>query len=240
MVEDIELKFAINIYRIKLLKLFLFFLVFNIHSPIAIAQNSQNFNFDKEFEKTAPLIVMISAEFGDVPEFGAGIVFGGEKDHILVITVYHILHRGEIQAKNIQVKFRFYPNKYVEASLLKYNKEMDIAVLNIENLPKYGIDFCRFSFDRMGKFDSIKRGDEVFPVGNPNGVSWAMPVEPDKIAQVNNNEIIFQSSFISSGHSGGGLIDGKAKIIGLITVDQPPFGKAIKISSVLEQVKTPG
>src|SRR5262249_29505687 len=77
----------------------------------------------------------------------------------------------------------------------------------------------------------------VLPVGNPNGVSWAIPVKPDNIAQVNGSEIVFQSTFISSGHSGGALIDTEAKLIGMIIADQPPFGRAITLESVLQQVK---
>lgn len=210
-----------------------------IFHPRFLRAQSSNFDFDKEFEKTAQLIVMLKAGDEGSPEFGAGIVFGREKDRLLIATAHHIL-RSAGQPANIKVQFRSMPpDKYVVAKLLRYDKESgkDIAVLSVENPQKQGIDACALPFNRLGKVDNIKRGDSVFSVGNPNGISWAIPVAADRISQIRGDEIVFQSSFISPGHSGGGLLDARGNLIGMITADQPPFGRAINLGAILRLVK---
>jgi len=202
------------------------------------AQNTKS-NFKKEFEQTSQLIVMLSADYDGTPEFGAGIIFGSEKDRLLIVTAYHILHRGTQQPKDIWVRLKTLPNKSLKGTLLKHVTEgdLDLAVLSVEDLINEGINGCAFPFDRLPTNTDLQFGDAVLPLGNPNGVSWAIPVKPDNISQVNGSEIIFQSTFISSGHSGGALIDTEAKLIGMITADQPPFGRAINFDVILQQVK---
>ena len=202
------------------------------------AQNS-NFNYDSAFEKTAQLIVMLKADYGETQEFGAGIVFGREKDRLLIVTAYHIF-KGAEQPKDIAVQFRSMPrNKYLPAKLLRYEKDenLDVAVLSVENLKEQGIDACSMPFDRLGKLYKIKRGDLAYAVGNPNGVSWAMPVAADRISQINGDLIDFQSNFISKGHSGGGLLDEKGDLIGMTIADAQPFGRAINLGAILSQMK---
>lgn len=196
-------------------------------------------NFDKELEKTEQLLVMLSVEYNGDPEFGSGIIFGRQKDKLLIATAYHILQRDGQKPQKIRVKFRCKTDTYIEATMLNYNNknDMDLAVLSVDNLSKQGIDICLLPFNRLEWISDLKRGDEVFPVGNPNGAAWAMPIIPDKISEINSDQIVFQSAFISSGHSGGGLIDKNARLIGMMTADQPPFGRAINLNVVLTQVK---
>jgi ankyrin repeat protein len=215
----------------------IFVSIFIGSSLLTCAQSSLDFN--KEFEQTAQLIVMLNADYDGTPEFGAGVIFGSEKDHLLIITAYHILHRGSQQPKNIWVRIKALPNKSLKATLLKHvtQGDLDLAVLSVEDLINQGVNGCAFPFDRLPTNTDLKFGDAVLPVGNPNGVSWAIPVKPDNISQINGSEIVFQSTFISSGHSGGALIDTEAKLIGMIIADQPPFGRAINLDAVLQQVK---
>lgn len=209
-----------------------------VYHLCSYAQNS-NFNFDFAFERTAQLIVMLKADYGETQEFGAGIVFGREKNRLLIATAYHIF-KGAEQPKDIGVQFRSMPrNKYLPAKLLRYDEDqsLDVAVLSVENLQEQGVDVCAMPFDRLGKIDKIKRGDLVYAVGNPNGVSWATPVVADKISQANGDLIDFQSNFISKGHSGGGLLDERGNLIGMTTADAQPFGRAINLGAILRLIK---
>ncbi len=208
-------------------------------SFICLAQDDEDFDFGKEFQKTANLIAMLKVDFEGTPEFGAGIIFGREKDRLLVATAFHVIHRGNINPTKIFVTFRFLPGKLIEAKLLKYNNEndMDLAVLTVDNISQKGINVCNLPFDRLGTTSDLERGDDVYAVGNPNGVAWAIPVAPDKISQITGKQIVFQSNFISSGHSGGGLLDDSAKLIGMTTGDQPPYGRAINIGVILHLAK---
>ena len=182
---------------------------------------------------------MIIADFDGAQEFGAGIIVGRKKDELLIATAYHLLHIGPAQAKKIQVKFRANTARFLEADILEHGSEemLDLALLSVKNLSKEGMDVCSVEFDRLRSSSSLKRGDDVFPLGNPNGTPWAMPVAPDKIADLLANDISFQSSFITRGHSGGALLDEDARITGMIIADQPPFGRAINIDSVISKIK---
>lgn len=187
--------------------------------------------FDKQFEKTTQIIVMIKADYGSTPEFGAGIIFSYGKDKVLIATAYHILHKGLLSADNISVSFKTNPDKSFKATVIKTPAadDIDLAVIEVDNLKKQDIDICALPFDYLADSASLKRRDSVYSVGNPNGVSWAIPPDPDRVAQVSGNNIVFQSTFISSGHSGGALLDKNGLITGMTVADEPPLGRAIDI-----------
>jgi ankyrin repeat protein len=202
-------------------------------SASAWAQTDKTVDFDKELEKTSQLIVMLKVGFSGTPEFGAGIIFGREKDRLLVATAYHVLHRS-VEHPPVLVEMKSMPGKLLNATLLKYEAGTDLAVLSVE---KQGINVCTLPFDRLGDVAQLKRAGAVSAVGNPNGVAWAMPVEPDKISQIATREIVFQSTFISRGHSGGGLLNENAALVGMVLADEPPFGRALKIDAIFHLVK---
>ncbi|MEO6330208.1 MAG: trypsin-like peptidase domain-containing protein, partial [Ginsengibacter sp.] len=209
-----------------------------MYPSMLIAQDSEP-DFDVALEKTAQLIVMLKADYDGVDEFGAGIIFGRQKDRLLIATAYHILHRGASKSGRIFISLKALPDKFLEATLLKHSDDggSDLAVIQVNNLATQGFNVCSLSFDRLGNVADLKRRDSVYPVGNPNGVPWAIPPEADKVSQINGNSIVFQSAFISSGHSGGGLLDKNATLVGMTIADQPPFGRVISIDAVLKQVK---
>jgi ankyrin repeat protein len=196
-------------------------------------------DFDNGFEKTAQLIVMIDVDYGDTPEFGAGIVFGRDGNHALIATAYHVVHRGPTQPSRILVRFRTMRDTPVEAKVLHHGLpgEMDLAVLSVDTPKSHGFDVCALPFARLGNAASVQRRTLVSPVGNPNGTPWGVPVGPDQVSGVEGNEFVFQSAVISSGHSGGGLLDSNGNLLGMTIADQPPFGRAINIDAVIKTLK---
>lgn len=220
-------------------KLFIFWIPFLFLVTLCKMLNAQD-NEDKtkseEFERTKQLIVMINADMDGSEEFGAGIIVGLKKDELLIATAYHLLHNGREQSNKIQVKFKSKPDKFFEAHILKYSNEdtMDLALIGVKYLPN--TDSFPVKLNTSVEASSIKPGDKVFALGNPNGSEWAMPVNPDKVSDILGNDISFQSSFITRGNSGGGLLDENGGIAGLITADQPPFGRAINIDSIIRKI----
>jgi ankyrin repeat protein len=210
-------------------------LVMNISPLVANAQDIYQQFFEQESERTSQLVVMITVDYNGTPTFGAGIIFGRLKDSLLIATAYHILHTNALHPNSVRIKLKAMPDTILDATILKHlnEKEMDLAVLSVKDVIKKGK--CGLPFKQLGNYER-KRGDDVFLVGNPNGISWAMSIEPDKIAQVSGNEIMIQSVFISNGHSGGGLLDERGHLIGMVTADKPPYGRAIDIDAVLDQM----
>lgn len=207
-------------------------------SATAAAANDADNDLDSKIERTLQMIVMLNAEFeGGTPESGAGIIFGRDRDRLFVATAYHVVHRGGELPKQILVRFKTAPQKQLPAVLLKHADQAgpDLAVLSVVGLEKAGISIGDLPWDALGTPTELKRGDEALAIGNPNGINWAVPVSPDAVSGISEVEIVFQSSFISAGNSGGGLLDGQAKILGMVIADQPPFGRAIRIDAILKR-----
>lgn len=189
-----------------------------------------------EEAQTTELIVMIKSRLG----IGAGIIFGSRDDRIYIATSNHVVRRGSKEASDIQVALKSLPGQWFEAALTNHYDaapEVDLAVLSLKNLEQYGINACSLPFRRLGDTDALKRGQAVYPVGYPNGAPWAMPITPDRIAQVVGQQITFQSAFISNGHSGGGLLNEHGDLIGMVRADQPPFGIAVNFGSILKSLR---
>ncbi len=85
--------------------------------------------------------------------------------------------------------------------------------------------------------NTVKHGTPVYPVGNPNGISWVLPALPDAIVQVGADRIIFQSTVLSAGHSGGGLFTDHGSLVGMIINDAPPFGTALAIEKIRQTLR---
>ena len=184
---------------------------------------------------------MLNVDYdGESSGVGAGIVFANEKDRVLIATASHVILKGTTPAKNIFVRFKAFPDKLLPATVLKQvnkGESLDLAVLSVANLAAQGINPCAFPFARLPMGGNLERKDEVFPLGNPNGRAWALAVDPDKISEITEAGITFQSINIKSGHSGGALIDDKANLIGLVTADEAPLGYAMTIDAVANQLK---
>lgn len=213
----------------------------NVNPAVSFGQDKDEVDlfFQKNMEHTPFLVVMLSADYDGVPEFGAGIVFGREKDKIFIATASHVVRRGNVKPQSISVRFKQYPDKIFSPVVVKSGGEggLDLAVLSIDNVSKQGINACTFPFGHLGTTDDLERGDLVYALGNPNGVAWSMSIDPDKLSGLEKNELLFQSSIVGGGYSGGALIDENADIVGMTTADQPPFGRAIKMDAIIKKVK---
>ena len=218
------------------------FILFAFLSFESLAQRTnEEYLFEKELEQTLQLIVMITVDYdGETSGVGAGIVFSKEADQIFIITASHVVQKGPTTAKNISVRFKSAPNRSFKATVLKQintGESLDLAVLSVSNLAIQGLNPCAFPFDRLRPHAALERKDEVIPIGNPNGRSWSVPVEADKISEVSESGLVFQSNNIKSGHSGGALIDTKGNLIGMVTADEAPLGHAMTIEALSKQLK---
>ena len=187
------------------------------------------------------LIVMIDAKIAGEVVKGAGIIFAREKDGLLIATANHVVRRGAKSADQVRITFFDSPGKSILVNMLPHaDTQLDLTVLRAEKLSRHGVVPCARSFARLGNDGAIRRGDAVFPVGNPNGVPWGMPVAPDRVAQLVGRRISFQSSFISMGNSGGALVTDQGALVGMVTADQPPFGVAVRLDTILEKLEAWG
>lgn len=188
-------------------------------------------------EPVLDLVVMISALVDGQDGIGAGIIFGAGGDRVYVATANHLVRRGGVEAQQIGVRFRSLPGAAAPARLLAdLDPGLDLAVLSVAGIKGLGLDLAALRFDRIGKPDTLKRGDGVFAVGQPGGSRWRLSVSPDRVARVTGDVVQFESTFIAAGHSGGALLNQQGQIVGMIRRDQPPDGEAVHLARVLERV----
>jgi ankyrin repeat protein len=204
---------------------------------------AQNTVIDKGLLSSVGLVAAITGQIGNTPVFGAGIVFAREKNRLYIATANHVVRQGGTEAGSLQVKLRNWPDKLLKATLLPQSDgQLDVAAVTVEGLVANGVDPCALSLDRMAPPEAVKRGVEVFPIGNPNGVPWTVPVRADDILDVRDNQVIFESTRIARGHSGGALLGTSGLLMGMIQADEPPNGRALGMGTlmrVLEGWKLP-
>ncbi len=194
---------------------------------------------DEALQKTSELVVKIDGMLTGAPTVGGGIIFGREKDTFYIATANHVVRRGEEEVQNLQVTFKSNPSESLPGILLRdFDSILDLAVVRVDGLEKKNIDVCNFSLNRLGKLKDLKRGSSVFAVGHPNGVSWFLPSTSDPVAQLVGDFINFESFRVGKGHSGGALLNEKGGVVGMISADQPPFGRAIKLEAIIESLES--
>ena len=163
---------------------------------------------------------------------GGGVIVGRARGGLLVATADHVVRRGD-EKLVVTVALRRLPERQLPARVLEArDTAIDLAVLEV-SLAGTGIDACSIDFGRLADSAAAQRGDAVYPLGHPNGVPWALPVVPDRVSMIAADALQFQSQFISPGHSGGTLLDKDGLVLGMMRADQPPFGVALRIDTVL-------
>src|ERR1700722_8108464 len=201
----------------------------------ACAVLAQVSGIDPAVLRGAGLVAAITGQIGETPVFGAGIVFAREKARLYIATANHVVRQGGREAGQLQVKLRNWPDKLLDARLLpQAERDLDVAVLTVEDLAAHGVDPCALSLDRLAPPDAVKRGAGVLPIGNPNGVPWVVPVRTDDILEVHDNQVVFESARIARGHSGGALIGADGQLFGMIQADEPPNGRALAMRALIQ------
>ncbi len=174
-------------------------------------------NPNKIFNKTIDSIIEVKASSEDIGEsFGTGIIYNSDG---LIITNAHVIcytRLGETNTfDNYEIRFAT-KEDYQSASLLKYDIELDLAILEIgDNSIKYNpIKFSK---------NKCSYGDKIYAIGNTSnyGIGISEGVISVPLVNIKYDEIsrlVIQADInISSGNSGGALLNDKGQLIGITT-----------------------
>jgi alpha-tubulin suppressor-like RCC1 family protein len=183
--------------------------------------------------ETEQIVVMIRCTLDGEPSIGAGILFGSGNDRLYVVTANHVVRRGTVKATGIEVELRGLPGEPVPATLTtRFDATQDVAVLSIAGVRAKGIDAARLPFDRLGDPASLARGDGVRALGYPQGRPWGTSVASAPLASVSDSLLVFETSQVVPGNSGGALLDTREQIVGLVLNVLPPEATARSITQV--------
>jgi formylglycine-generating enzyme required for sulfatase activity len=200
-----------------------------------------------------PLIAMVEAIDDQGPsDIGSAIVVARDAEGVRLITARHVvIVKGSFPPRmyrDVSVKFWFdQEHSYRAQPTELLDPDLDLAVLFVANTEALQASFrlLKFDFDilfqRLRSPRALQLHDGLFTIGNPNGIPWySAPFEPDRVLTVTDDAINFRSGFIAHGDSGGGLFSQDWYLLGMITADQPPGGRALRIDQILERLHGQG
>lgn len=195
-------------------------------------------------EKVTPAVVGISTkslvrdQFFNVREqegLGSGFIINEDG---YVVTNYHVVNGAQ------EVKVIFYDGKEVNAKVVNYDAERDLAVVKITD------DVKMPGVAQLGNSSSVKAGEEVIAIGNPLGKEFSSTVtkgivsSPNRKMSTENGNVldyIQTDAAINPGNSGGPLINSKGEVIGVNTAKKvgegiEGIGFAIPINEVKDRL----
>jgi S1-C subfamily serine protease len=152
-----------------------------------------------------------------------------------------VVRQGSRVAERLRVQFRSLPGESFDARPLDhFDPALDLAVLVVSEVGRHNIPLDRIPFERLGAPEALKRGDPVYPLGNPGGRSWYSRVNPDAMsAAVTGDRLVFEAPFLARGHSGGGLFTERWELVGMIQADEPPEGRALSVTRMIAEWSSP-
>lgn len=170
------------------------------------------------FYKSVESIVELKAsDISKGSNYGTAIFM--DNKGTLVTNAHVILYRknGKMREyQELQIRLPM-EDDYRDVSLVKYDVELDIAVLQLEDK-----DFTVKSID-IGNSEKLDYGDKIFSVGNTMnyGISISEGIISVPLIEIEYDGMVrkvIQSDInIASGNSGGALLNEKGQLIGITT-----------------------
>jgi len=188
-------------------------------------------------EQAKALVVSLRGYYagGGTAELGAGIIVGTARESLYVATAKHVVRRDGIPADSV---WTFFPSgDSARATVAAYAKGLDVAVLTVPVSAARAARAIPTSWDRRGAVRPLRSNDPLKPVGCPQGQCWQVSALPDRLMWVDRLGILFQSSLVEVGSSGGALFNAWWEVVGMVTEVQPPRATALSIDDVLGYVR---
>lgn len=169
------------------------------------------------FNMNVNSIVEVKATTEKVGEsYGTGVIYDSNG---LLITNAHVISYtslGEIKTfDSYEIRFAT-KEDYQSAKLVKYDTEIDLAILKIDD--------DSVKYDAIGLSNkSYSYGDKVYAIGNTSnygiGISEGIISVPEVNVKYDDiSRLVIQADIdISSGNSGGALLNEKGELIGITT-----------------------
>lgn len=179
-------------------------------------------------------VVLIQARNADGISTGTGVIYNSDG---YIITNHHVIEDAET------VTVQLYGEKLaVKAEIVGYKAEDDVAVIKIE---KDGLRPASFA-----KSSSVRYGDKVYAVGNPQGAQFGWSITEGMVSSPNRQLMFYDDRGIlekkmnvvqidapvNPGNSGGPIINSYGEVIGIVTfkrTDGEGMGFALPVDGVL-------
>ena len=161
---------------------------------------------------------------------GAGTIW---HEQGLILTNAHVIE-GRGQSHHLSVTLP--DGRELPTQVLEVDRQRDIAALYVEadDLP----------FIELGESQHLKTGEWVFAAGHPWGVRNAVTsgivigLNSPPEMQLSHSDWIAVSLHMRPGHSGGPLVDGRGRLVGMNTfITGPDVGYAVPVHVIKRFLK---
>jgi len=169
----------------------------NISSEFSQLKASAGDDFSNIIEDAVKSVVTIRTDVSQ----GTGFVITSDG---YAVTNAHVLSGGSV------VKAINYQQEILDAELIGYDKNLDIALLKLSG---------SYSKLELGDSDNVQVGEKVIAIGNPLGLQFS--VSQGIISAVHRegpsglNSYLQTDAALNPGNSGGPLINTNGKVIGI-------------------------
>ena len=177
------------------------------------------------YDKCSPAVfyIVIYDIMDNMIKTGSGFFINGSG---VAVTNYHVI-RGAARA----VITTSDGQEYEVSGIYDYDESIDLALLQI--------DGSGFAWLEMGDSDSIVTGMDAYTIGSPLGFqnSFSQGIISSASRMVSGISCIQTTAPISSGSSGGALLDNTGKVVGVTTmtaIDAQNINIAVPINLVRE------
>ncbi len=157
------------------------------------------------------------------PGLGTGVVIRKQGGKALILTNQHVADpfyaatRGQLQSNaQVPLSVKFVTNDEKEGKVTwKAQDGVDLALVEVNDCPE-GVEEIS-----LQTTPNLNIGDEVFAVGNPNGLGWTTTF--GRISAFRDHEygrkvaVVQTDTRIGPGNSGGGLYTKAGELIGINT-----------------------
>jgi cytochrome c-type biogenesis protein CcmH/NrfG len=178
-------------------------------------------------QRAFPSVVLLVTEDEKGKAISLGSGFFVRND--VVATNYHVLK----DASRILARVVGSKTVYEVGVILSTNEETDLALLRIKN--------ARARTLPLGNSNSVRVGDTIYVIGNPKGLEGTFSQGiVSGIRQLEGQRIIQITAPISTGSSGGPVLDNRGEVIGIATAvleEGQNLNFAVPVSSLTALLK---
>lgn len=174
-----------------------------------------------------------------IPRLGAGVVIGSRGDTLFIATARHVVDGADSLTVTLYDPDAGRAGRSVVARVITQHRALDVALIAAA-VPSAIATRVAESFDRLGNAGALSIGDPVYPVGCPDGVCWGFPSPADQVLTSAPLLVLFQSTFVKGGNSGGGLFNRWWEVAGMVVRNDVPRAEAIPIEAVMEVADSVG
>jgi S1-C subfamily serine protease len=130
----------------------------------------------------------------------------------VALTCYHVI--DDTASAKIQTTDG---NIYQVTHVLYYNEDRDVAVIRVSKTSTSGTSVSSFPYLTRASLSTVSVGDSVYALGSPLGLSdtFTTGIVSSKNRVAEGQSFIQTDASISSGSSGGALLNDKGEVIGI-------------------------